>query len=208
MTDSKPASYEPLILTLIAAAVLIWSGISPADRLTWYLEVAPVLIAVPVLAVLYRRVRFTSLFYRLVLIHAIILMIGGRYTYAEVPVGFWVQDMFDFSRNHYDRLGHFAQGFIPAIVTRELLIRWSPLKGSKWLPFLVISVCLAFSAFYELIEWWSAEILAEGANDFLGSQGDVWDAQWDMFWALIGASTAVVTLSAVHDRSLTKLRGA
>ncbi|MDA0239430.1 MAG: DUF2238 domain-containing protein [Proteobacteria bacterium] len=203
-TDEKAQAVElePVILALLAGLVLVWSGIGPADRLTWWLEVAPVVIAVPLLAGLYRRVRFTALFYRLVLIHAVILMVGGHYTYANVPFGFWLQDLLDLSRNHYDRIGHFAQGFIPAIVTRELLVRWSPLKGSKWLPFLVICVCLAFSAFYELIEWWGAAILGQGATEFLGTQGDIWDSQWDMFWALIGAGTALVTLSRLHDRGL------
>lgn len=208
MTGDKEAqalNIELVILTLLVGLVLVWSGIGPADRLTWWLEVAPVLIAVPLLAGLYQRVKFTALFYRLVFIHAVILMIGGHYTYANVPFGFWLQDLLDLSRNHYDRIGHFAQGFIPAIVARELLVRWSPLKGSKWLPFLVITVCLSFSAFYELIEWWGAAILGAGATEFLGTQGDPWDTQWDMFWALIGASTALLTLSALHDRGLTKL---
>lgn len=208
MTNSaatKSQDTTNVILCVLTAAVLVWSGIGPADRLTWWLEVAPVIIAVPILVLLYPKVRFSGLFYSAVFLHGIILMVGGHYTYAEVPFGFWMQETFDFSRNHYDRIGHLAQGFFPAIFAREILIRWSPLKGSKWLPFLVISFCLAFSAFYELLEWWSAVILGESSTDFLGSQGDVWDAQWDMFWALIGATSCMILLSRLHDRSLQRI---
>jgi putative membrane protein len=197
--------YEPVFLLALAAGVLGLSGISPNDRLTWFLEVLPVIIVIPVLVFTWRRFRLTMLLYRLIFVHAVILMIGGHYTYAEVPVGFWFQDAFDLSRNHYDRLGHFAQGFIPAIAVREILVRRSPLRHSKWLAILVVSVCLAFSAFYEMLEWWSAVIMGESAAAFLGTQGDTWDTQWDMFLAAIGAVAAVVTLGRVHDRGLSGL---
>lgn len=197
--------YEPVLLLALAAGVLGLSGISPHDRLTWFLEVLPVIIVIPVLVFTWRRFRLTMLLYRLIFVHAVILMIGGHYTYAEVPVGFWFQDAFDLSRNHYDRLGHFAQGFIPAIAVREILVRRSPLRHSKWLAILVVSVCLAFSAFYEMLEWWSAVIMGESAAAFLGTQGDTWDTQWDMFLAAIGAVAAVVTLGRVHDRGLSGL---
>ena len=186
-------------------AVLLWSGIAPHDRFTWFLEVAPVLIGFPILYVTRNRFPLTRLTYTLLAIHAVILMVGGKYTYAEVPFGFWLQDAFGFSRNHYDRIGHFAQGFIPAILAREILIRTSPLQRSRWLPFVVISICLAFSAFYELIEFWTAMSTGEAAEAFLGTQGDVWDTQWDMMMALIGAITALLLLSRSHDRQVAGL---
>jgi putative membrane protein len=198
----------PMVLVAATAVVLVVSGIRPYDRVTWLLEVLPVLIGVPLLVVTYRRFPLTNLLYGLLFVHALILIVGGHYTYARVPVGFWVQDLFDMSRNHYDRLGHLAQGFVPAILTREILLRTSPLKPGKWLFFLVVCVCLAFSAFYELIEWWTALIGGGSADDFLGSQGDVWDAQWDMFLALIGAITSQFLLSRWHDRALARLGAA
>jgi putative membrane protein len=201
----KPARYE-LALLVSLLAVLVWSGIEPHDRFTWVLEVAPVLIGVPVLIHLWPRLRFTRLVYTLLWIHATILMVGGKYTYAEVPLGFWMQEAFGFARNHYDRIGHFAQGFIPAMLAREVFIRRSPLAGSRWLPFVVICFCLAFSAFYELIEFWTALATGEAAQDFLGTQGDVWDTQWDMQMALMGAIVALVTLSRYHDRQLAELK--
>jgi len=194
-----------LALSGTVLAVLVRSAIAPRDRFTWLLEVAPVLIALPVLYVTRRRFPLTRLTYVLLAIHAIILMVGGRYTYAEVPFGFWVQDAFGFSRNHYDRIGHFAQGFVPAILAREILIRRSPLRGSRWLPVVVISICLAFSAFYELIEFWTALATGGAAEAFLGTQGDVWDTQWDMMMALIGAIAALALLSGAHDRHLAAL---
>ena len=193
---------QPLLLLAAALIVLGLSGFSPKDRITWALEVFPVIVGAPILVLTYRRFPITSLLYRLLFVHALILMLGGHYTYAEVPAGYWVQDLFDFERNHYDRLGHFAQGFVPAILAREILIRCSPLAGSKWLPVLIVSVCLAFSAFYELIEWWGALTLGQSATAFLGTQGDVWDTQWDMFMALIGAISALVLLSRLHDLEL------
>jgi putative membrane protein len=199
--DTRPSRYE-LFLLVSLVAVLIWSGIGPHDRFTWYLEVAPVLIGVPILVYVYRRFRFTRLVYTLIWVHAVILMVGGHYTYAQVPLGFWMQDAFGFARNHYDRIGHFAQGFVPALLAREIFLRASPLRGSRWLPFVVICFCLAFSAFYELIEFWTALASGEGATDFLGTQGDVWDTQWDMQLALIGAVTALLLLSRIHDREM------
>jgi putative membrane protein len=201
MSDARPSRYEITLLVLVLA-VLLWSGIAPADRFTWVMEVFPVLIAVPVLLATYKRFRFTPLVYTLIAIHASILMLGGKYTYAEVPLGFWMERVFGFTRNNYDRIGHFAQGFVPALVAREILSRNSPLKGSRWLPFLVICFCLAFSAFYEFIEWWTALAKGASADAFLGTQGDPWDTQWDMFYAFIGAITGLVLLSRVHERQL------
>jgi putative membrane protein len=203
----RSSRYEiGLLVTLVA--VLVWSGIRPHDRFTWFLEVAPVLIGVPVLVYIYPRFRFTRLTYTLVWLHAVILMVGGHYTYAQVPLGFWMQEAFGFARNHYDRIGHFAQGFIPAVLAREVFLRASPLRGSRWLPFVVVCFCLAFSAFYELIEFWTALASGGAATDFLGTQGDVWDTQWDMQLALIGAITALLTLAGVQDRQLASLEGA
>ncbi|MDO8447026.1 MAG: DUF2238 domain-containing protein [Deltaproteobacteria bacterium] len=193
---------EPLIILLAAVSAIFISGIKPFDWTTWWLEVFPVIIGLPILIATYRSFPLTQLLYRLLLIHALILMIGGHYTYVRVPIGFWVQEMFNLGRNHYDRLGHFAQGFIPAILARELLLRRSPLVPGKWLFFIVVSICLAFSAFYELIEWWTAMVEGEAAEAFFGTQGDVWDTQWDMFLALIGSIAAQVLLSKSHDKAL------
>lgn len=197
-------SPTPLHWSLLAlvTAVLVWSGIGPYERFTWFLEVLPVLIAVPLIAIAWRwhGFVFTDLVLILIAVHAVILMVGGHYTYALVPAGDWVRDALDLQRNHYDRLGHVAQGFVPALVAREIILHNTPLRGG-WLGFLVVCFCLAFSAFYEMIEWWVA--LAEGgAVEFLGTQGDPWDTQWDMFLCLIGAITAVLTLSGVQDRQL------
>ena len=196
---------ELMVLLLLGAAVLVWSGIEPHDRTTWWLEVAPVLIAVPVLALTRKRFPLTALAYRLIFVHALILMLGGHYTYARVPLGFWAQELFGFARNHYDRIGHLAQGFIPAIIAREILIRTSPVKGGRWLPVIVTSICLAISAFYEFIEWWAALLGGSAATDFLGTQGDVWDTQWDMFLAFCGAILAQLLLSRIHDTQLPAL---
>lgn len=196
---------EPIILLAFWIAALIVSGIHPTDRLTWFMEVLPVLIAIPLLIATHERFPMTPLLYRLIFLHGLILMLGGRYTYAQVPLGFWLQDLFDLSRNHYDRIGHFAQGFVPAILAREILLRTTPLKPGRMLFILVTSVCLAFSALYELIEWWAALAIGADADAFLATQGDVWDTQWDMFLALIGALTAQLLLAHVHDRQLTAL---
>ena len=193
---------EPLILLGLTAVALAVSAIHPYDWTTWVLEVAPILIGVPILIATWRRFPLTPLLYRLLFLHALILMLGGHYTYARVPLGLWVSDRLGFTRNHYDRLGHFAQGFVPAILVREVLLRRTPLKRDGWLFFLVTCVCLAISAIYEFIEWWSAVIGGSAAADFLGTQGDVWDTQWDMFLALTGALTAQILLGRVHDREL------
>ena len=197
-----------LALVALVLAVLVWSGIRPHDRFTWFMEVFPVLLGLPVLLATHRRFPLTPLLQGLLAVHACILMLGGKYTYAEVPLGNWVRDAFGLARNHYDRLGHFAQGFVPAILAREILWRRSPLRGSRWLPFVVVSICLAFSACYEFLEWWTALATGEGATAFLGTQGDVWDTQWDMFLALVGATTAMLTLSGIHERQLRELTGA
>lgn len=193
------------MLAVVLPALLV-SGIGPYDRLTWWLEVTPVLIAVPVLLATFRRFPLTPLLYGLVAVHALILMYGGHYTYARTPLGFWIQDLFDLARNHYDRIGHVAQGFVPAIAAREVLLRNSPLGPSGWLPFLVVCVCLAISATYEFVEWWTALLAGGAAEDFLATQGDVWDTQWDMFLATCGAITALAALSPLHDRQLARVR--
>lgn len=200
----RPSAYELALLAIISL-VFVWSAISPQDRFTWLLEVFPVILGVPALIYAYPRFRFTPLVYILITLHAIILMLGGKYTYAEVPLGFWIRDVFGFARNHYDRIGHFAQGFVPAMVAREILIRRSPLRGSRWLPFFVICFCLAFSALYELIEFWTALATGEASEAFLGTQGDPWDTQWDMMLALIGAIAALALLSRWHDLQLRKV---
>ena len=210
MTSPRPgvipsAARDLLPLSGTVLIVLLWSAIHPHDRFTWFLEVAPVLIVFPILYVTRHRFPLTRLTYVLLTLHAVILMVGGKYTYAEVPLGYWLQDALGFSRNHYDRIGHFAQGFVPAVLAREVLVRTSPLRGSRWLPFVVVSICLAFSAFYELIEFWTALTTGGAAEAFLGTQGDVWDTQWDMMMALIGAVTALLLLSKVHDRQLANL---
>lgn len=194
-----------LILLVIVGAALLVSGIEPYDRTTWWLEVFPVLIGIPLLLATARRFPLTTLTYTLLAIHALILILGGHYTYARVPPGFWIQEAFGLARNHYDRLGHFAQGFVPAILAREVLLRTSPLTRGKWLFVLVTAICLAFSACYELFEWWAALAGGEAADAFLGTQGDVWDTQWDMFLALAGALSAQWSLGRAHDQSLAKL---
>lgn len=206
LRESGGLSTEVKILIGLATVALVVSGVGPADRLTWVFETLPVMAGVPLLVWTRRGFPLTPLLYRLLFLHALVLALGGHYTYAEVPPGFWVQDLLGLSRNHYDRLGHVAQGFIPAILVRELLIRTSPLGGSRWLPVLTVSVCLAFSALYELIEWWAALILDAGADAFLATQGDPWDTQWDMFLALAGALAAILLLSRLHDRQIGRLR--
>lgn len=192
-------------LILILTAVFVWSAIQPADDLTWFLEVAPVLIALPILYYTYQQFPLTPLLYVLILGHAIILMIGGHYTYAEVPAFNWLRDTFELSRNYYDRVGHFAQGFIPAMIAREILLRKNVVKKGPWLFFIVCSIALSISAFYELIEWWVAAASGTAAEAFLGTQGDVWDTQWDMFIALIGAIVAQLWLAKLHDQQLQTL---
>jgi len=189
------------LLTVVLAG-LVWSGIAPHDRFTWWLEVAPVLVVVPLLLATSRRFPLTPLAYVLIAAHCWVLMVGGHWTYAEVPAGFWVKDALGLARNPYDRLGHVMQGFVPAIVAREVLWRTSPLRGSRWLGPLVVSVCLAVSACYELVEWLVAEATGTAAEAFLGTQGDVWDTQWDMAMAGMGALLALLLLSRLHEQQL------
>jgi len=196
---------EPLVLLLAGSIFLAVSAIHPHDYFTWFLEICPILAAVPLLLITYRTFPLTPVVYRFILLHAIILMVGGHYTYAEVPLGFWMQETFGFARNHYDRIGHFAQGFVPALIAREVFLRKSPLRRGGWLFYLVTSACLALSAFYELFEWWTALATGEAATAFLGTQGDPWDTQWDMCFALIGAITAQITLSRVQDRQMERI---
>ena len=190
------------VLLVAGAALLAISAYHPYDMGTWWMEVFPIFIAAPILIATYRRLPLTPLAYTLIFIHACILMLGGQYTYARVPLGFWMQDLLHFSRNHYDRIGHFAQGFVPAIVAREILIRRTPLAPGGWLFYIVFSICLAISACYEFVEWWAALIGGAAATDFLGTQGDPWDTQWDMFFAAIGSIVAQLLLSRIHDRQI------
>jgi putative membrane protein len=201
----RPSDRLPLGCLLAAVAVTALSRIGARDPSTWLMEVAPTLIALPVLVATYRRFRFTSLVYVALAIHAAILATGGHWTYAEVPLGFWFRDALGLARNHYDRLGHLAQGFVPALVTRELLLRTSPLRRGGWLLTLVTLSILGVSACYEFIEWWAALLLGQGADAFLGSQGDPWDTQWDMFMALCGALLAQLALGRWHDRLIASL---
>jgi putative membrane protein len=193
------------IMVAVAALAVAVSGVGPKDRATWWMEVAPVLIAVPILLVTRRRFPLTPLLYGLVAVHACVLSLGGHYTYAEVPLGFWVRDALGLARNHYDRLGHLMQGFVPALVARELLLRTSPLRPGRWLFTLVTAVALAISAIYEFVEWWAAVLLGQGADAFLGTQGDPWDTQWDMFLAFLGAMLAQALLARAQDRQLARL---
>jgi putative membrane protein len=187
------------------AAIFVWSGIHPKDTFTWILEVFPGVIGVAVLLFLYRKFRFSNLVYFLIWLHCIVLFVGGHYTYAEMPLFNWIRDTFHLARNHYDRLGHFFQGFVPALIVREIFIRKAVVK-KQWMVFLVLAVCLAISASYELLEWGTAEATGSAADAFLGSQGDVWDSQWDMFFCLIGAISALVFLSKAHNRQLRRLQ--
>lgn len=196
----------PLGLMIVTLAALLLSGIAPHDRATWWAEVMPVLIALPILAATWRRFPLTPLTYGLIAFFALILILGGAYTYARVPLGAWLQEAFDLARNPYDRIGHFFQGVTPAILARELLLRTSPLRPGKWLFSLVLCVALAISATYELVEWATAVFWGDGSVEFLGTQGDPWDAQWDMFAALIGAAIAQWLLAGLHDRQLAALR--
>jgi putative membrane protein len=201
-TIQPPARGERWFLVGSVLAALVWSGIAPTDRLTWGLEVVWVAVGLPLVAVFWRRFPLTRLLCCLLAIHALILIYGGAYTYAETPLGDWFQQAFDLKRNHYDRLGHFVQGFVPAILARELLLRKTPLVRGGWLFYLVLAACLSFSAFFEFIEWWAALIGGGAADAYLATQGDVWDTQWDMFLALVGAFLAQVLLARLHDRQL------
>lgn len=194
-----------LIWIVIFLAVLVWSGIAPKDLPTWGLEVFPAVAGAVILWFTRERFPLTTLVYVLILVHCIILMVGGHYTYAEVPLGDWVRDAMDGDRNNYDKLGHFAQGFVPALIARELVIRLGVFNSAAWRNFFIVSFCLGFSAFYELIEWWVALLSDEAAESFLGTQGYVWDTQSDMGIALLGAIAALVLLAKVHDRQLQRL---
>lgn len=200
MTTPKPL----LLISILAATVggLVLSGWHPYDRATWLMEVMPVLIAIPILWATHKKFPLTTLLYWCIFLHALILMLGGAYTYARVPAGFVVQDWFELSRNPYDKLGHFFQGFAPALVAREILIRNQIVKGMKMLGFIVVCIVLAISASYELIEWAAALALGQGADEFLGTQGDPWDTQSDMFFALLGAATALIGFSRWHNRQI------
>jgi putative membrane protein len=195
----------PALLLAAVLAVLALSGVAPRDRLTWWLEVTPALLAIAALLATRRRFPLTPLVYVLVAIHAAVLCVGGHYTYAEVPLGFWARDLLGLERNPYDRLGHFLQGFVPALVVREVLLRASPLRRGGWLFVLGTGLVLAFSAIWELLEWASALVLGQGADAFLGMQGDPWDTQWDMFLCLVGALASQLLLSRLHDRQLARL---
>jgi len=200
-----PDTRLPALLLVLWFAALAASGLQPHDRLTWGLEVFPVIIGAALMVPTHSTFPLTRLLYLLIFVHGLILILGGHYTYARVPLGFWLQDLIELSRNPYDRIGHFAQGFIPAILAREILLRKTPLAPGKMLAFLVVSVCLAFSAFYELLEYGAAVALGTESTDFLGTQGDPWDTQSDMLMALIGAIAALVLLSGFHDRQLAAL---
>lgn len=196
--------YHAVLLTTLAV-VFTWSLVRPHDGFTWLLEAFPVIIGLPILLLTYRRFPFSRLAYGLMLLHAVILLVGAHYTYAEMPLFNWLRDTYDLDRNYYDRLGHLAQGFIPAIVVREILLRQSPLGSGKWLAFVVLSICLAISALYEMLEWWVAVASGSDAVAFLATQGDIWDTQWDMFLCLLGASVSLLLLSRWHDKSLQHL---
>lgn len=197
-----PNSTEFAILIALVVAALVWSAIDPTDRLTWLLEVVWVIAALPLLIATRRRFPLTRLLYWLIALHCLVLIYGGAWTYAQTPLGLWAQEALELSRNHYDRLGHVAQGFIPAILGRELLLRKTDLREGAWLFYLVTSACLAFSAFFEMLEWWAALAWGGAADAFLATQGDVWDTQWDMFLALCGAIAAQLLLGRWHARQL------
>lgn len=203
MPDNR---FNTLLLGLVFAA-LAASAVAPFDRATWWMEVAPVFIALPLLFLTRQSYPLTRLLYCLIALHALILILGGAYSYARVPLGFWIQDWLDLGRNPYDKIGHFAQGFVPALVAREILRRGDYVRGAKMTDFVCISIALAISALYELIEWWAALALGQGADEFLGTQGDPWDTQSDMFMALIGATLGQLTLARWHDRQLARLNG-
>ena len=194
------------IFLLIYFIVFIWSAINPKDYFTWFLEVFPAIIALIILTFTYKNFKFTPLVYSLILIHSIILMVGGHYTYSEVPLFDFIKDFFNHDRNNYDKLGHFAQGFIPAMIAREIIIRKNIINIEAWRNFFIVCFCLGFSAFYELIEWWVAILSNDSANDFLGTQGYIWDTQSDMAWALFSSIIALILLRKYHDNQLKKFK--
>lgn len=197
-----PAPVERKLLLAIVLIALIVSGIAPKDRLTWLLEVIWAIVAMPIIALNWRRFPLTRLLCWLLVAHALVLIHGGAYTYAETPLGFRLRDLFGFERNPWDRVGHLMQGFVPAILARELLLRCTPLRRGGWLIYLVLAACLSFSAFFELIEWWAALIYGADADAFLATQGDQWDTQWDMFLCLCGAAVSLLLWARLHDRQL------
>jgi putative membrane protein len=199
---TPPLPVERKLLLAIAILALVASGIDPKDRLTWLLEVVWVIVAIPIIALNWRRFPLTRLLCWLLVAHALVLIYGGAYTYAETPLGFWLRDMLGFARNPWDRIGHLMQGFVPAILARELLLRCTPLRRGGWLVYLVLAACLSFSALFELIEWWAALIYGADADAFLATQGDQWDTQWDMFLCLAGAVASLLLWSRLHDRQL------
>jgi putative membrane protein len=210
--SSRPAGTAygavfPLVLLALTLVVLVWSGITPYDRATWYMEVAPALIAIPVLWATWTRFPLTPLLYALIALHAVVLMVGGAYTYARVPFGFQLAEWFGVQRNPYDKIGHFFQGFVPALVAREVLLRGRYVRGRGMLAFVVVCMVLAISATYEFVEWGAALAMGQGADEFLGTQGDPWDTQSDMFMALIGSVMAVLTLSRVQDAQIARREG-
>jgi len=192
------------ILLFSVTGLLAWSAINPHDWFTWFLEVFPVLTAIILLTATYSRFRFTRLVYLLIALHSVVLIVGGHYTYAEMPLFNWLRDTYDLGRNHYDRFAHITQGFFPAIIVREILVRLSPIKQGAWLFFTVVCICLAISAFYEMIEWWVAVASGSSAVAFLATQGDIWDTQWDMFLALCGATVSLLMLGGYHDQAIRK----
>lgn len=204
-STERTSSREPIALMIMMAAIWVFSSFVTHDLATWLLEAIWVPIGIAILWATYRRFPLTPLLYRLLSFHAVILIVGAIYTYAKVPAGDWVKNVLSLERNPYDRLGHLTQGFVPAMLVRELLLRTSPLRRGKWLYVLVVCAALAFSAFYELMEWWGAALLRQGADAFLGTQGDQWDTQWDMFCALLGANFALLILGRLHDRQIARL---
>lgn len=194
-----------LLLGVVVLAALVASGIAPYERGTWVLEVAPVLLALPVLLVTRKRFPLSTLLYVLIAVHMLVLILGGAYTYARVPLGFWLQELMGLGRNPYDKIGHFMQGLVPALVAREILLRGGYLSSRRMAGFLAVCVAMAISAVYELVEWWAALALGQGADEFLGTQGDIWDTQSDMFLALIGATVAVTLLAKWQDRQMAAL---
>jgi len=201
------AREKSLLLAMLALLLILgFSAIHPYDRTTWLMEVAPIFIALPVMIATYGRFPLSTLLYVLIFIHALVLIAGGHYTYARVPLGFWIEHAFSLGRNPYDKIGHFMQGFVPFLVTREILLRKGHLTSRKMVAFLSVCVAMAISAWYELIEWWSALAMGQGVDEFLGTQGDPWDTQSDMFFAFIGAITAMILLSRWHDSQMHRLK--
>jgi len=205
MKQSNSLTSKSYLWLGIFFGVLVWSGIEPKDRLTWVLEAGPAIIGLLVMAKTRISFPLTPLLYFWILVHCIVLMVGAKYTYAEVPLFDWISELFGWERNNYDKVGHFMQGFVPALLAREILLRKKLVNADGWRNFIILSICLAFSAFYELIEWWAALLIGEDADAFLGTQGYVWDTQSDMAWALLGAFVCLITLKKSHDQQIKPL---